>query len=128
MCMSDKKKYTAEDAWRFATNMIFSDDTFEYEWYRQYCGALTNTSFEDVMENYNTWLESRKGFHVGCEIENKDGRKGYIVRVNEKTVCVFYFNGADNEPTDCDVTTEWITECKLTGKKNDSIRRLFKGL
>ena len=126
--MSDKKKYTAEDAWRFATNMIFSDDTFEYEWYRQYYGALTSTSFEDIMKNYDAWLESRKGFHVGYEIENKDGRKGYIVSVGEKTVRVFYFNGVGNEPTDFDVVTEWITECKLTGKKNNSIHRLFKEL
>lgn len=127
MYMSNKKEYTAEDAWRFAVNMVFADNTPEHEWYIQYFRGITDISFNDVIKDYNTWLKSRNGFHIGYEVENKDGRRGYIVKVGEKTIRVFYFNGDDGSVTDFDVATEWISDCRLTGRKNDSIHRLFEG-
>lgn len=120
--MSDKREYTVEDAWQFAINMIFNCDSKEKEWYAQYNGFIYNTPFKEVVEDYNSWLDKINGFHIGNEVENKDGRVGFLAQIFDSVADVLYMDTNGK----FELKTESIRNLKLTGGYNESVRKLME--
>ena len=120
--MNDKIQYTAESAWRFAMNMIFDCKSKEKEWRSQYNGCVYDTTFKEVVDNYNSWLDRVDGYHIGKEVENKDGRVGFLAQIFESVADVLYID----KNSKFELKTESICNLKLTGGYNESVRELME--